>query len=85
MTLHRRSFLNASAGMVTATALAAAAKFGQAAADQPLPMVRDPRVVFDTLFGVGATPGERRERRVEDKSLLDWLSSSVASCAGVDA
>jgi hypothetical protein len=45
----------------------------------PLPMVRDPRVVFDTLFGVGATPGERRERRVEDKSLLDWLSSSVAS------
>ena len=50
-----------------------------AAADQPLPMVRDPRVVFDTLFGVGATPGERRERRVEDKSLLDWLSSSVAS------
>jgi hypothetical protein len=50
-----------------------------AAADQPLPMVRDPRVVFDTLFGVGATPGERRERRVEDRSLLDWLSSSVAS------
>jgi hypothetical protein len=46
---------------------------------QPLPMVRDPRVVFDTLFGVGATPGERRERRVEDKSLLDWLSSSVSS------
>ena len=41
---------------------------------QPLPMVRDPRVVFDSLFGVGATPGERRERRVEDKSLLDWLS-----------
>jgi hypothetical protein len=46
---------------------------------QPLPMVRDPRVVFDTLFGVGATPGERRERRVEDQSLLDWLSSSVSS------
>ena len=46
---------------------------------QPLPMVRDPRVVFDTLFGVGATPGERRERRVEDQSLLDWLSASVSS------
>ena len=45
---------------------------------QPLPMVRDPRVVFDTLFGVGATPGERRERRAEDKSLLDWLSTSVS-------
>ncbi|MCC6988195.1 MAG: DUF1552 domain-containing protein, partial [Acidobacteria bacterium] len=45
---------------------------------QPLPMVRDPRVVFDSLFGVGATPGERRERRAEDKSLLDWLSTSVS-------
>jgi len=45
---------------------------------QPLPMIRDPRVVFDTLFGVGATPGERRERRAEDKSILDWLGSAVA-------
>jgi hypothetical protein len=45
---------------------------------QPLPMVRDPRVIFDQLFGVGATPGERRERRIEDRSLLDWLSGSVA-------
>ena len=49
-----------------------------AAPDQPLPMVRDPRVVFDQLFGVGATPGERRERRAEDRSILDWLSGSVA-------
>jgi hypothetical protein len=46
--------------------------------DRPLPMVRDPRVVFDQLFGVGATPGERRERRAEDRSILDWLSGSVA-------
>ncbi len=46
--------------------------------DKPLPMVRDPRVVFDQLFGVGATPGERRERRAEDRSILDWLSESVA-------
>jgi hypothetical protein len=43
-----------------------------------LPMIRDPRVVFDTLFGVGATPGERRERRAEDKSILDWLGGAVA-------
>jgi hypothetical protein len=49
-----------------------------AAPNQPLPMIRDPRVVFDQLFGVGATPGERRERRVEDRSILDWLSGSVA-------
>jgi len=46
--------------------------------DRPLPMIRDPRVVFDQLFGVGATPGERRERRAEDASLLDWLSTSVS-------
>jgi hypothetical protein len=40
-------------------------------------MVRDPRVVFDQLFGVGATPGERRERREEDRSILDWLNHSI--------
>jgi len=49
-----------------------------AAPDQPLPMVRDPRVVFDQLFGVGATPQERAERRQEDRSILDALTSSVA-------
>ena len=40
--------------------------------------LRDLRVVFDQLFGVGATPGERRERRAEDKSILDWLGDAVA-------
>jgi hypothetical protein len=49
-----------------------------ASPEEPLPMVRDPRVVFDQLFGVGATPGERRERRAEDKSILDWLGTAVA-------
>src|SRR5689334_3515694 len=48
-----------------------------ATASQPLPMIRDPRVVFDQLFGVGATPAERRERRAEDRSILDWLGTSV--------
>ena len=41
-------------------------------------MVRDPRTVFDALFGVGATPQERAERRSEDKSILDWLGTAVA-------
>ena len=49
-----------------------------AAPDQPLPMIRDPRTVFDQLFGVGATPAERQERRGEDKSILDWLGTAVA-------
>ena len=44
---------------------------------QPLPMVRDPRFVFDQLFGVGATPQERAERRSEDRSILDWLTTAT--------
>src|SRR5207245_9505757 len=48
-----------------------------ASPSQPLPMVRDPRVVFDQLFGVGATPAERKDRRAEDRSILDWLGASI--------
>ncbi len=47
---------------------------------RPLPMVRNPRVVFDELFGVfgaGDTAEERRERRAEDRSILDRLLASV--------
>ena len=43
----------------------------------PLPMIRDPRTVFDQLFGVGATKEERAQRRREDKSILDGLMASV--------
>src|SRR3954469_14536283 len=39
---------------------------------QPLPMVRDPRVVFDQLFGTGATPEERQSNLRTDRSILDW-------------
>ena len=48
-----------------------------ASPSQPLPMIRDPRLVFDQLFGVGSTPAERKERRSEDRSILDWLGSSI--------
>ena len=44
---------------------------------EPLPMIRDPRAVFDQLFGVGATPQERAERRSEDRSILDWLTTAT--------
>ena len=44
----------------------------------PLPMVRDPRTVFDMLFGVGATPQDRRERRAEDRSILDWIAGDMS-------
>jgi hypothetical protein len=44
---------------------------------QPLPMIRDPRFAFDQLFGVGATPDERRARRQEDKSILDSITAAA--------
>ena len=45
---------------------------------QPLPMIRDPRAAFDSLFGVGATPAERAAHRTADKSILDWVTGEVA-------
>jgi hypothetical protein len=45
---------------------------------QPLPMIRDPRAAFDSLFGVGATPVERAAHRQADKSILDWVTGEVA-------
>jgi hypothetical protein len=48
------------------------------APNQPLPMIRDPRFAFDQLFGVGATPEERRLRRQEDKSILDSITASAS-------
>jgi len=45
----------------------------------PLPMTLDPRMVFESLFGDGATPAERRRRQQLSGSILDWISSSVAS------
>jgi len=44
---------------------------------QPLPMIRDPRVAFDQLFGAGATPAERAARRQTDRSILDWITDDV--------
>jgi hypothetical protein len=49
-----------------------------AAPDQPLPMVRDPRMVFELLFGAGGTPQQRTERRVTDRSILDMLVAQMA-------
>ncbi len=51
-----------------------------ASPSKPLPMVRDPRVIFDELhgvFGVGATEAERMERRRENASILDWVTKSA--------
>jgi hypothetical protein len=44
----------------------------------PLPMIRNPRVVFDQLFGDGGTPEERASRRRTDQSILDWITDEVS-------
>jgi len=50
-----------------------------ASPDQPLPMVRDPRMVFELMFGAGGTPEQRASRRATDRSILDLLSEQMAS------
>lgn len=50
-----------------------------AAPTKPLPMVRDPRMVFNMMFGAGSTPEARAERMSTDRSLLDWMTREVAS------
>jgi hypothetical protein len=45
-----------------------------ASATKPLPMVRDPRLVFDQLFGAGGDAAERAARRKREASILDWVS-----------
>lgn len=45
---------------------------------EPLPMIRDPRVVFDQLFGAGGTAEQRALRRRTNMSILDWVTEEVA-------
>jgi len=45
---------------------------------EPLPMIRDPRVAFDLLFGAGGSPEERASRRRTSGSILDWISEDIA-------
>ena len=45
---------------------------------EPLPVIRDPRVAFDQLFGAGGTADERAARRRTDRSILDWITGRVA-------
>ena len=48
----------------------------------PLPMEIDPRVVFERLFGEGATSAERLRRRQQDRSILDTIMADVARLRG---
>jgi hypothetical protein len=50
-----------------------------ASANEPLPVIRDPRVAFEKLFGVGGTPEERAARRTTRRSILDWVAGEMTS------
>ncbi len=49
-----------------------------ASPSEPLPVIRDPRVAFEQLFGSGGSAAERAARRQTDRSILDWISGRVA-------
>ena len=40
---------------------------------QPLPAIREPRRVFEQLFGAGDSPDDRAVRLRSSQSLLDWV------------
>ncbi|MEO2194919.1 MAG: DUF1552 domain-containing protein [bacterium] len=50
-----------------------------ASATDPLPMIRDPRLAFDQLFGSGGTSEARAARRDTQRSVLDFITDEVAS------
>jgi uncharacterized protein DUF1552 len=50
-----------------------------ASPSEPLPMIRDPRVAFDMLFGAGSSPADRAERRAMRSSILDWITGEVTA------
>jgi hypothetical protein len=49
-----------------------------ASATEPLPMIRDPRMAFDQLFGAGGSANERASRRRSSSSVLDYITAQVA-------
>jgi hypothetical protein len=45
---------------------------------EPLPMIRDPRMAFDQLFGAGGSAKERAVRRRSTTSVLDYITAQVS-------
>jgi hypothetical protein len=50
-----------------------------ASPSEPLPVIRDPRVAFEKLFGVGGSLEERTLRRRTRRSILDWVATELTS------
>ena len=49
-----------------------------ASPSEPLPMIRNPRIAFDLLFGAGNNNADRMSRRLANKSILDWVVGEVS-------
>ena len=49
-----------------------------ASASEPLPSIREPRAVFDQLFGAGDSPADRAARLRTNRSLLDFIATELA-------
>jgi Protein of unknown function (DUF1552) len=49
-----------------------------ASPSEPLPMIRDPRIVFNMLFGAGSSEADRARRRRTNSSILDWITGEIA-------
>ena len=49
-----------------------------ASPSEPLPMIRNPRVAFDLLFGAGNSNADRLSRRKANQSILDWITGEVS-------
>jgi hypothetical protein len=49
-----------------------------ASATEPLPVIRDPRVAFEQLFGAGGTAAERNRRRRTSASILDYVTGRIS-------
>ncbi len=50
-----------------------------ASPSEPYLGTRNPRLVFERMFGAGSTTEERVTRRQENRSILDWITGEVAS------
>src|SRR5882762_5721560 len=48
----------------------------------PLPAEAHPRIVFESLFGDGGSAAERRDELKKNASILDWVTSDIASLRG---
>ena len=49
---------------------------------EPLPIIRDPRVAFEKLFGVGGSSSDRAQRRQTRRSILDWVAGEITTMKG---